>query len=239
MFKNKKPLDIKRLDEANLNRLMWHGRHGFIIISANRSSISAPWNESIDLTDEYTKWLEANHFDDDESKQEQWLTIRNKEAEKSLLNDIKNSGYAFTKVFGGYHPQTQGGQDAIDSYEPSFVVYNHARSHSNDFRNWEDLKEFGLELCKKYKQDSVYIQAPNEAPVYMSADGSISSAKSSDNFKFNRDDEEYYTTTKRDKTNPQRFTADIQFESMHCYKGAATYNERIKRSQLGEVFLND
>ena len=73
----------------------------------------------------------------------------------------------------------------------------------------------------------------------MSADGSISSAKSSDNFKFNRDDEEYYTTTKRDKTNPQRFTADIQFESMHCYKGAATYNERIKRSQLGEVFLND
>ena len=107
--KIRKPLDIKRIDEANLNRLMWHGRHGFIVISGNRSSISAPWNEEIDLTEQYTKWLEQNNIEDSETNQEIWLNNRNKEAEKNLLNDIKNSGYAFTKVFGGYHPQTKGG----------------------------------------------------------------------------------------------------------------------------------
>ena len=30
---------LRRLDEGGLNRIMYHGRHGFIVISANRSEI--------------------------------------------------------------------------------------------------------------------------------------------------------------------------------------------------------
>ena len=134
----------------------------------------------------------------------------------------------------------RGGQETVtDSYEPSYIIYNHARSHSNDYRDWDELKQFAIELCEKYYQDSVYVQAPDEAPVYLNRHGEVVSSNSSKNFKLNCDNEEYYTTTKRDKNNPQRFTANIQFESMHCYKGAATYTERIKRTQLGEVFLTD
>lgn len=230
------PTWARPLNEANLNRIMWHGRHGFIIISANRSSISSEYNPEIDLTSDYEDWLESQRMQDSEDSREVYLKDRNKKAEESLLNDIKSSNYAYSKVFGGYHPK-EG--DAVDSYEPSFIVYNHDRSHSNNEKNWEDLKKFAIDMCAKYQQDSVYIQAPNEAPVYVNRHGQVVSSKSSQNFKFNRDEEEFYTTAKRDKNNPQRFTADIQFECRYISAGPTSYVDRMKRSKNGEVFLNE
>lgn len=229
-------IGLTRIDEKSLNRLMWHGRHGFVILSAWRSSIKADWHPEIDLTNEYEKWLEENHIESDDTTEAEWLEQRNKKADAELLDDIKKSGYAYSKTFGGYHPDAPG---AIDSYEPSYVVYNHARSHSNDFMNWKQLKQFAIMMCGKYKQDSVYIQAPGEAPVYMNEKGEVTSKRSSKNFKFNDKKAEYYTTLKREKNEPQRFTADIQFENMYRVNGASSYVDKMRRTQMGEVFLND
>lgn len=226
------------LNEGGLNRLMHHGRHGMIIISANRSEIQSS-NPNADLSKEYENYLGVTRQQNDEETAAKFLKERNQKAEASLLNDIKRAGYAYSKVFGGYH----GGDDVTDSYEPSFVVYNHAPSHSNDYRNWESLKKFAIEMCAKYKQDSVYVQAPGEAPVYLDAQGNQANSSSSNNFKFNRDQEMFYTTTKRDKSNPQRFTADINFEAViregciRTVNNPCDYEEGKRRRKSGEVFL--
>ena len=45
---------LRKIDESGLNRIMSHGKYGFIIISANRSEIYSR-NEDNDLTLEYKK----------------------------------------------------------------------------------------------------------------------------------------------------------------------------------------
>lgn len=226
------------ITEGGLNRMMHHGRHGMIIISANRSAVRSD-NPNADLSKEYEHYLAVTRQQPDEETEAKFLKERNKKAEASLLSDIKSAGYAYSKVFGGYH----GSDDVVDEYEPSFVVYNHAPSHSNDYRNWEALKKFAIEMCGKYKQDSVYVQAPNEAPVYLDAQGNQANSSSSKNFKFNRDQEMFYTTTKRDKTQPQRFTADINFESVvregriRTVNSPSYFEDGERRRREGEVFL--
>lgn len=168
----------------------------------------------------------------DPKVQDEWLRVRNKWADMALLEDIKKAGYAYSKTFGGYH----GTDNVVDSYEPSYIVYNHNRGGS--YGNWDSIYNFAIDLCKKYKQGSVYVQAPDEAPVYISGDGEVVSSTSSKNFKINRDKEEFYTTNKRKKNKPQRFTADIQFESMFRGHGPSDYTDRVRRRQSGEVFLD-
>lgn len=248
----KSPVGMTPLTEANLNRLMHHARHGMVVLSANRSSIYSE-NPKLDLTGEYERYLAANSsMQDCEETRELWLSNRNKKADADLESDIRKAGFAFSKTFGGYH----GKDSVVDSYEPSYVVYNHAPSHSNDYRNFDDLQKFAIQMCGKYKQESVYVQKPGTpppAPQYLKADGSVD-MEFSGKFRLNRDDAEFYTTTKRDRTNPQRFTAEgverlpkqqgkshtqLFFEGMFCSSGPADYPSRMKRTKAGEVFLND
>ena len=117
-----------------------------------------------------------------------------------------------------------------------------------DHLNFDKLRNFGLELAKEYKQESVYVQAPNEPPVYLSQDGTQVSSTSSNNFNINRDEKEFFTTIKRKKrdkdmnglsTKPKRFTADINFESYYRKASPSTYFDRMKRRSNGEVFIDD
>ena len=68
-------------------------------------------------------------------------------------------------------------------------------------------------------------------------DGNQMNSSSSDEFKFNRDQEEYFTTKSRDKSNPQRFTADIVFENLYIPLRPGDYNERLRRIKSGEYIL--
>ena len=99
------------------------------------------------------------------------------------------------------------------------------------------LEEFALEMCRKFKQDSVYVQRPGDPPVYLDGAGNQVNKTSSDNFKYNREKEQFYTTAKRDKSNPQRFTADIIFENMYVPLRPADYNEKFRRIKSGEYIL--
>lgn len=237
-------LGITPITEVSVNRILAHGQHGFIVISANRSEIRSN-NPNVDLQGEYSKWLDENHFEDADDKENLFLKLRNEKANEDLLHDIRHSKFSYTPVFGGYH-----GKDSVkDSYEPSYIVYCHGRGGIIDKSSWERLREFAIAMCGKYNQESVYVQAPNEAPVYLDCNGNQTNDSSSLNFKVNRDNEIYYTTNKRKSrtttdnngltNSPHRFTADIRFDEMYMYRGASDYNNHMRRTKLGEVFLND
>lgn len=231
-----KEWNLMPLSEASLNKMMEHGKTGMVIISANRSEIESS-NPELDLTDEFEKSLEkkggVQGIDSDAMYDEMknWLKQRNARADNELKKDIRDAGFSYTPVFGGYH-----GRDAVvDSYEPSYVVYSYNRD--GGLIKFDYLEQFAIDMCRKYKQDSVYVQRPGDPPVYLDADGNQVNSTSSDNFKFNRDDEEFFTTTSRDKSHPQRFTADIVFESMYINLRPASYNENMRRIKSGEYIL--
>ena len=128
------------ITEAGINRIMKHGEHGMIIISANRSDIDSD-NPNTSLRDEFDKWCKINDVQNDDTEQKiKWLNMRNKNADESLKNDLKKSPFAYTPVYGGYH----GTDDVVDSYEPSYIVYCHGKKYSADYEPFEKLYSYNL-----------------------------------------------------------------------------------------------
>lgn len=240
----------RRIDETSMNRIMSHGKYGFIIVSASRSEIYSD-NPNNDLTPEYEEWCQKEGREiEDSANMDFWLNKRNKSEDEKLLSELRDSKYAYSKVCGGY----KGTDGVTDNFEPSFIVYCHAKEDTKAYLNFDELFKFGLEIAKRYKQDSIYVQKPNEAPIYVNSEGVKVNARESKDFIFNDYTQQYYTTIKRKKratqdykdkngkarleTPPQRFTADIQFESLYRKAGPSTLNERMKRQKEGEVFLD-
>lgn len=223
---------VMPLSEASLNRMMEHGKTGMVILSANRSAIDSD-NPDNSLRPEFESWCKRKKIEEpDEEMENEWLRQRNVRADRELKRDIIEVGWSFSPVYGGY----KGTDGVTDEFEPSFVVYNYDRK-GNGKENFDELKQFAIDMCGKYHQDSVYVQAPNEPPVYLNARGEQVNDSSTLNFKFNRENEPYFTTTKRDKDNPQRFTGDIVFENMYHKLRPADYNERLRRGIQGEFIL--
>jgi hypothetical protein len=221
------------ISEIGVIRMLSHGKNGFISISANRSKIASN-NPNCDLTGQYKKFLDDTDVQDDAETREMWLNDRNRRADASLKSFIKDdTPYSYTATYGGYH----GGDGVVDSYEPSYVIYNYDRQGNP--MDWEKLKALALYLCREYNQDSVYVQAPDEALVWLDCNGNRTDKGSSKNFKINRDKEEYYTTNKRKKNHPQRFTADIQFENTMLPIGPGSITELRKRLSSGEYLVED
>lgn len=228
--------NVMPLSEASLNQMMEHGKTGMVIISSQVSSIERD-DPELDLTAEFEKSLEKKggiqSIDSDAlyDEMQEWLRRRNAFADKQLKKDIHDAGFSYTPVFGGYRMQETG----EENHEPSYVVYCYDRKGQPcDF---QQLKDFALKMCAKYKQESVYVQAPGEPPVYLDKDGNQINSSSSNNFKFNRSDETFFTTTSRDKNSGQRFTGDIVFESLYIPLRPGDYNERLRRNISGEYIL--
>lgn len=221
------------ISEIGVIRMLSHGKNGFISISANRSKIASN-NPNCDLTGQYKKFLDDTDVQDDAETREMWLNDRNRRADDSLKSFIKDkTPYSYTATYGGYH----GSDNVVDSYEPSYVIYNYDRQGNP--MDWEKLKELALYLCREYNQDSVYVQAPDEAPVWLDCNGNRTDKGSSKNFKINRDKEKFYTTNKKKKNHPQRFTADIKFENTMLPVGPGSLTELRKRLSSGEYLLED
>lgn len=233
-----KPHNVRILSEGGLNSMMEHGKTGMVIISACRSEIDSE-NPAQSLREAFEDYVDKvcggmQSVDSDAlyDLEKDWLKKRNAHATKQLKEDIMAAGYSFTPVYGGY----QGKEVGDSSFEPSFVVYNHKRS--SDTGDWEELKRFALDMCGKYKQESVYVQAPGEPPVYLDSDGNQINTSSSKDFKFNRESEPYFTTDKLKKRgHPQRFTADISFNEMYIPLKPASLNEQMRRDKQGEIIL--
>ena len=160
-----------------------------------------------------------------------------------LIKDLKNSGFTYLPSYGGYH----GSDDVIDSYEPSFIVFNY--NEKGEPQDWNKLYSFALEMCGKYKQDSVYVNAPGEAPNYLDSNGQKINSHSSKNYVKNDLSQEYYTSlsspkeiednmSKKGFQVGRRFTSDIQFENrMYVNPMPDQLSERMRRK--GEVMIWD
>ena len=54
---------------------------------------------------------------------------------KELIKDIRQSGFSYFPVYGGYHDKNS---EVVDNYEPSFVVVNYDKN--GNVGNIDDLK---------------------------------------------------------------------------------------------------
>ena len=189
-----------------------------------------------------------------EESSRKFLEQRNKECDKDLYSYLRSrdNPYNFTATYGGF----KGQNGEISDYEPSFIIYNNLnRSKTDRFGNegWEDLYKRALLMCKEYKQDAVYVQAPGKNPIYVDKDGNKVNTSEGPDFSFNSNDA-FFTTTKRKKSsvgkvdNPSRrgvdphtFTADIGFEELAEHmsirsKMPGGFWEKMKTHILGEVW---
>ena len=157
---------------------------------------------------------------------------------KELIKDIRQSGFSYFPVYGGYHDKNS---EVVDNYEPSFVVVNYDKN--GNVGNIDDLKKFAIDMCGKYNQDSVLIKEPNKNHHYYDRNGKCLTNSSNKVWK-NDINQEFFTslikTNDLDKNNPdrsKRFTYDIQFKECYCNPNPCTINEKMRRKQSGEILL--
>ena len=246
----------EKLNEITINNIInKHGNSGFIILSAQRSVIM-PKNfngeepDGNSLLGKFLKDVKIDHYDKkdaemavDTPEAQEWLRTRNKQADAELETDIRDFGNSYSKVFGGYKED----MGAIPSFEPSFVVYNKDRQGNETSMN--ELMRFGAEMCAKYEQECFLVKRPGQPACYVDKDGRKISKTETDNTKINREGEQFFTTTKRDKHNNQQFTNDINFPDDNddytpekifegkYYCKYVEYYDKMKRAQKGEIFL--
>ena len=248
--------NLMPLSEASINKMLQHASEGGMIgISANRSAIRST-DPRLDLTDEFeadmrNRYGSVDMIDSDAlmGEMDAWLRERNARRDRELKNDIKSAGYSYTPNFGGYH----GNDQVVDSYEPSYVVYAHDRSGA--LVDFQELVEFGLEMCRKYDQESVLVKGPgDEPPRYLDAEGNEVDMSLQGGYTINRDDAEFYMTPSRKKGDTHKLTftesstravlpgpvqcrREFIFEDMFVQLRPADYNENMRRLKSGEYIL--
>lgn len=166
--------------------------------------------------------VSANRSDEDRDT--------NKNNTLSLINDIKNSGYSYFPVYGGY----KGTDGVVDEYEPSFFVANYDRN--GNVGDFDKLKSLAAEWCGKYNQDSVLVKSPNDPPIYIDRMGNKVSANSSNNVSINNPNKEFFTALYKKPQGTNRFTYDINFEC-YCNPNPCTLNEYMRRKSSGELLI--
>ena len=90
---------------------------------------------------------------------------RNEEKTKQLIADLNKFGYSYLPTYGGY----KGTNGVTDEYEPSFYVFNYLPD--GQIGDFDKLRSFAIDMCKKYEQNSVLIKAPKQPPIYVNSEG--------------------------------------------------------------------
>ena len=240
----------RKFTESSLSRLDYHMKHGFIIVSTNKSNIDNA------LEKEYIDCCDYHNFDkEDDYSKSIFLKYRNLESDRELMSYLRSpkNKFSFTPINGGYR-DVRGN---TDSFEPSFIIYNSYKNNKGqDYeKSWRDLYNLALDICKEYYQDSVYIQEPDEAPRYVNSKGDTVSTRSSKHMKYNDMSQEYFSTINRygasrgSKKPVRRFTADISFDEsaptidrlieknrLYTRSTPSTYNAKVRRSGFGEIW---
>lgn len=157
---------------------------------------------------------------------------------KELIGLIQSSGYRYTPVYGGFI-ENQDTESEEVVYERAFVIYNHYKDRSvGDFN---DLRQFALELANKYNQDRVLVKAPDGNPEYIKKDGSLEfgfdgNVSLNDLFQVYFIDLHKSTQkTMKDGSCPTRFS----FIESYINPAPQCYSERFLRDRRdGEVFIS-
>lgn len=213
--------DMVSINEVNAKTMLQrHGENGFIVISPCRG---------------YSDF----NINPNEPNAQQKLAEFNNKRIKSIISQIKQSGYSYTPVYGGFI-ENIGTENEENVYERSFVIYNEKRGGESG--NITKLIEFGKDLAKQYNQDSFLLKAPGEKPKYITKDGDVD-MEFSGNTSFNDFSQEYFTDLHK---NTHKYRNDVnrkptRFSYVESYVNPAPqcYSERHVRGLNGEIFLTE
>lgn len=211
--------NIVSINENNIKRIIaTHSDNGYIVISPCRGG--------------------ADFGIDPEKSQKEYdkLAYINKNRVKEIINDIKQSGFSYTPTYGGFK-ENLGTDQETDVYERSFIIYNKDKRGNN--RDFNDLYNFGMEMCRKYNQDSFLVQAPGEKPKYIKQDGTVDYEFSGGKV-FNDISQEYFTdlhkNTHKNGDISNRRPTRFSFTEAYVNPKPQCYSERHVRWANGEVF---
>jgi len=100
-------------------------------------------------------------------------TTENKKSFEQLKSIIKSNNYSFIPVYGGFI-ENLGTPQQKEVREPALLVPNHEIASVKPKNDINKLKQIGLELVKKFNQDS-YLFKPNDSDksYYITQTGSI------------------------------------------------------------------
>lgn len=152
------------LSEASLAHVLGKQDVGYCIVSACRGDWAAYEVGKLGGTDSDEFKALSKNLQSTYVNPKYWNNVKTKE----LQSDLKSMGLGYVQVFGGYkegrdnnHPDITPGEDV---FERSFLIP--AQSGNSDENPFERVKRAAIALGQKYRQESVLICPPGEAPYY-------------------------------------------------------------------------
>lgn len=149
---------------------------------------------------------------------------------KELKRKVKELGYSFVPVFGGF---VENGTDEV--FEQSLQVYPISSTVISKEYDFDKFQEDMINLAKKYEQDAILIKRPDKNPMFYDCKNN----KWTDEFSgitYNDLMQKYFTSLKKwkssyDKGNPQRFS----YVESYMRVQPETIMEAAKRGYSGEL----
>ena len=211
---------VVSVNETNAKRMLSrHGENGYIIVSPCRG---------------------CDDFGIDKTNDPQWkqkLQQINNGRIKEFISILKSSNFSYTPVYGGFI-ENFGTDKADNVYERSFMVY----AHDKEGKQVElgKLYSFGVEMAKRFNQDSFLYKAPGESPKYITQNGDVDMEFGPD-VSFNDFSKEYFTDLHKNSEKhavngggrPTRFT----FMEAYVNPTSDSVFSRAPRHYKGEVFI--
>ena len=218
----------KRFDESSLSRVLQHCKNGFMAISSDRGEL---------------KHEDGTKYTDEE------LAKANAENRKKLENDLRRNGLGYISTLGGYGELLPNGDRRfVDDEQSKFVPYP-----GEDKMSFDQFRKFGIELAKKYQQDSVLIAEPvkDKDGNTVGLNAAYWEHPNENDWNYKQGDlkftnigfdkmPDYYSKLKKGSHAGRKFNfkegidKDIDFE-LWGYRAPASHNGRILLSFSGEL----
>ena len=141
------------LNEVSLDRLT--KKDDMFVISAGRNKIENS-NPEQSLREELRAWKSANTG----KTIEEFLKEYNNAQDARLKKELDKSGCSYRKAYGGYK---------TDPMEKSYIVFSDKKDGSK--MSTEEMFDLAIELCDKFKQETVYIKMNGKNPAWYTYKG--------------------------------------------------------------------
>ena len=155
---------MQHLDETTMKALQGkYNEQGFIVLTPDRTCRAE-------------KKLPEGEFCSPEEEAAQELT--NKKNREEMKQLIRAAGWGFTPTLGGYKEQIidpDGKMRKVDTDKPEHSFLIMAKNESSRL-NHKELRNFGIEMARKYNQDSFFYKPPDSVDTnsyYIDQDGNV------------------------------------------------------------------